>query len=56
MNPNHDDEPGMDQHAVRVWGNYIENSGFSKILVIAHSAGGGCLSSIQKKFAKTFYT
>ena len=33
----------MESHAKFVWRNYILNSGFSKLLVIAHSAGGGCL-------------
>jgi hypothetical protein len=36
----------MESHAKFVWRNYILNSGFSKLLVIAHSAGGGCLQAI----------
>jgi hypothetical protein len=54
MNPNHSTDKGekvplsesMDKHAVHVWKNYVENSGFGKLLVIAHSAGGGCVRSI----------
>ena len=46
----------MNAHADKVWEDYVEKSGFTKLLVIAHSAGGGCLSSIQKKFAATFYS
>ena len=33
----------MDAHAYFVWENYILNSGFNKLMIIAHSAGGGCL-------------
>ena len=45
----------MENHACYVWKNFVENSGFDKILVIAHSAGGKCLKQIQKSFPKTFY-
>ena len=38
-----------------MWKNYVINSGFKKVLMIAHSAGGGCASAIQRKFADTFY-
>ena len=57
MNPNlsNDEKTGeqipfcrnMQEHAVFVWEKYILDSGFENILVIAHSAGGGCLKSIQ---------
>jgi len=33
----------MEEHALHVWENYILNSGFEKLLIIAHSAGGSCL-------------
>jgi len=36
----------MEDHAVNVWGNYVLNSGFDEIYVVAHSAGGGCVSGI----------
>jgi hypothetical protein len=45
----------MSDHAVFVWKNYVLNSGFTEIYVVAHSAGGGCLASIQREFASTFY-
>ena len=55
MNPNHPDGGGMETHACRVWNNYVLKSGFDNLLVIAHSAGGGCLTAIQKNFSDTFY-
>ena len=55
MNPNHDAAESMDDHALYVWQNYVLNSGFSKLFVIAHSAGGGCLTSIQTQFESSFY-
>ena len=49
MNPNHESTVGgMNGHATEVWEKHVVNSGFSNLLIIAHSAGGGCLSSIQK--------
>ena len=45
----------MSQHAVHVWENYVANSGFGKVQIIAHSAGGMCLTAIQKTFKDTFY-
>jgi hypothetical protein len=36
----------MSDHACSVWKNYVENSGFKRIRVIAHSAGGDCLANI----------
>lgn len=33
----------MVDHCINVWKNYVENAGFSKLLIIAHSAGGDCL-------------
>ena len=65
MNPNYNMDPKtgkaikhcetMEDHAVHVWQNYVLDSGFNKILIIAHSAGGGCLSEIQETFKDTFY-
>ena len=46
----------MDDHTVFVWDRYIRDSGFDKISIIAHSAGGGCVSAIQTAFADTFYS
>ena len=52
MNPNHDREldsksdkvpdytRGHGKHDIYVWKNYVLNSGFENINIIAHSAGG----------------
>lgn len=45
----------MVKHAINVWKKYVHNSGFGKIHIIAHSAGGSCLRAIQKIFASRFY-
>ena len=45
----------MSEHATFVWQHYVLNSGFTEVYVVAHSAGGGCLASIQRMFASTFY-
>ena len=45
----------MQDHAYHVWKEYVEPAGFESILLIAHSAGGGCLTTIQQNFADTFY-
>lgn len=65
MNPNLSRDPAtgasipgsqrMDQHAVFVWNSYVKDSGFNKISIVAHSAGGGCVSAIQSQFADSFY-
>jgi hypothetical protein len=65
MNPNYNKDPisgkkiplngTMTAHANHVWKNYVETAGFKNILVIAHSAGGYCLESIQMNFAASFY-
>ena len=34
----------MDGHCLDVWKDYVEKSGFKNLLIIAHSAGGRCLS------------
>jgi hypothetical protein len=36
----------MKEHCDYVWTKFVAPSGFSKLLVIAHSAGGYCLTSI----------
>ena len=66
MNPNYNQDPEtksiiphchtMVDHAKFVWKTYVEPSGFNKISVLAHSAGGHCLAEIQKEFEATFYT
>ena len=45
----------MEKHCLFVWEKYVTASKFKKLYVLAHSAGGMCLSSIQKTFAKDFY-
>ena len=65
MNPNYNRDPNtgttcpysqsMDSHAVHVWNNHVLNSGYTEVYVVAHSAGGGCLSSIQMKFKDSFF-
>ena len=55
MNPNHELGRGMQKHACQVWEKFVVNSGFTNIHLIAHSAGGGCASAIQKNFEETFY-
>lgn len=57
MNPNYNRDPetgvtcpdsqSMQDHAVNVWGNHVLDAGFKEVYVVAHSAGGGCLSAIQ---------
>ena len=63
MNPNEDSCDGkqiplcgsMEEHAFYVWKTYVKPAGFKKLNIIAHSAGGDCLTTIQKRFADTFY-
>ena len=65
MNPNFSSDPesgvgipfsrSMGEHAAYVWEKYVLNSGFDQICIVAHSAGGGCMSRIQMEFADTFY-
>ncbi|CDW90649.1 UNKNOWN [Stylonychia lemnae] len=62
MNPNLRSQPGqngvipychsMESHSLYVWERYVIPSRFRKFQVIAHSAGGGCLAAIQRKFSK----
>ena len=57
MNPNLNSDPetgvsvpystSMAEHACYVWDKYVKDSGFDKISVVAHSAGGGCVTAIQ---------
>lgn len=46
----------MDSHSRFVWRHYVSPSKFNKFFIVAHSAGGGCLSSIQKSFQEEFYS
>ena len=46
MNPNHESTLSSNDHVGRVWFNYVKDSGFTKLLVIAHSAGGGSLNMV----------
>ena len=60
LNPNsqYSDDTGMlipqnatpSDHANFVWKNYVINSGFESILLLAHSAGGECVKAIQTNF------
>ena len=45
----------MGDHSLFVWKHYVEPSNFNSLLIIAHSAGGSCISAIQTGFANTFY-
>ena len=62
MNPNQSETDGvavphsssMEEHCTHVWGNYIVNSGFKNLLVLAHSAGGFCVSTLMREFAESF--
>jgi hypothetical protein len=45
----------MTEHAAFVWHNYVIDSGFENISVVAHSAGGACLAEIQTRFEDSFY-
>ena len=40
----------MESHALFVWERYVIPSRFKKLYIVAHSAGGACLASIQKNF------
>ena len=65
MNPNYNVDPDTGEaiennsnkidHACFVWENYVLNSGFKKIFILAHSAGGDCLNAIQDRFKSTFF-
>ena len=43
----------MDKHSTYVWGKFVDPCPASEIFMIAHSAGGGCASSIIRKFHDT---
>jgi hypothetical protein len=45
----------MTEHAILVWQHYVIDSGFEDVSVVAHSAGGACLTEIQTRFANSFY-
>ena len=64
MNPNFNTNPqkgykweqkDMNAHSDYVWKTYIAPSRFTKLQIIAHSAGGTCLTSIIKKNKATFF-
>ena len=65
MNPNYACDPEtkitvphsqtMADHAAFVWEHYVIPSGFNQISIVAHSAGGSCVSEIQRKFKDSFY-
>ena len=40
MNPNYAKDPEPGYHENGIWKKYVENSGFGKIFIIAHSYGG----------------
>ena len=42
-------------HATYVWEQYVKNSGFTRVQIIVHSAGGICVRAIMKEFADTFW-
>ena len=44
------------EHAIFVWKNYVMNSGFESIILLAHSAGGECVKAIQTSFSDHFYS
>lgn len=45
----------MEEHCSHIWRNYIEPAGFGKILIIAHSAGGACVTALMQEFSETFF-
>lgn len=45
----------MESHSRFVWEKYVSPSKFNRLYIVAHSAGGGCLSSIQRTFHDEFY-
>ena len=46
----------MNSHATYVWKHFVMKSGIGKLLVIAHSAGGGCVGSIMSNFPDHFFS
>ena len=44
MNPNVGES--MSSHALAVWKQYVRDSNFGQVHIIAHSAGGSCLREI----------
>ena len=51
FNPNQ----GGGSHSEQMWRKYVSPSRFNDLYIVAHSAGGSCLSSIQRNFAHEFY-
>ena len=64
MNPNYNRDPktnqivpfchSMEAHATFVWEHYVDPicRDDKELYVVAHSAGGACLASIQRKFGR----
>ena len=52
MNPNVGQS--MSDHCVRVWREFVEPAGFNKVMVIAHSAGGCCVTALMEEFPTFF--
>ena len=46
----------MQAHAMWVWEKYVKGSGFDQIDIVAHSAGGHCLSAIMGEFTDSFWS
>ena len=65
MNPNFNTDPttqelipentSMEDHACYVWEHFVKNCGFKSLYIIAHSAGGGCVTAIMKKYPESFF-
>ena len=45
----------MQNHASTVWRQYVDKSSFKNLLVLAHSAGGGCVSRLMMDFPESFF-
>ena len=56
MNPNLSTKgcENMERHAKFVWQNYVKDSGFEHLCVIAHSAGGHCVQELIEKFNASY--
>lgn len=66
MNPNYNTDPqteqiipensSMEDHACYIWEHFVKDSHFKTLYVLAHSAGGGCVSAIMKKYPESFFS
>ena len=45
----------MESHSLFAWKKYVSPTRFRRLFIVAHSAGGSCLASIQKMFSDEFY-